>query len=189
MRSLTISLFVLATGCAKSYTVPVPVDGAAGPDRVEAFSTSEAPDSEVALKRDGKWLSEERFEEDYLDRVKDDDLDRVAREKRRKAEGKTLLYGSASLVVGGGALALLGATQPRICGPGMPGCGKAVLGIGTLAIVAGVGVYTIGCVVVEGSHCPVIGHPPLERREAETFVKRYNATVDHGSPADPPNSP
>jgi hypothetical protein len=166
--------------CAPSYTVPVPVDGAvhaADPKRVEAFSTSETPDSEVLLRRDGKPLDEATFEKDYLERVRDDDLERLAREKRRRTQGRVLLSGTASLVIGGGALTFLAATQTPLCEPNSSNCGKAILGAGILALVAGVGVFTIGCIAIAGPDCGIIGHPPLERREAETIVKRYNETV------------
>jgi hypothetical protein len=186
MRFIALSVVLFAAGCAPAYTVPVPVDGD-DRNRVSAFSTSEDPASNVSLQRDGKPLDEGTFEKEYLERVGDDDLERIAREKRRRAQGRTILIGSSLLVLGGGGLALVAVTQPRLCGHDasgntQPGCGKAVLGVATLALLVGVGVYAIGCVAASGPDCAAIGHPPLERHEAETFVKRYNATVDGGAP-------
>jgi hypothetical protein len=158
----------------------------------------------VVLLRGGREaISEQAFRESYRKVTGSGDLDADARRRAVRKNPLALGMGIGALVVGAGGLTAVALAQPDIChdsqGKELPGCGKAALGLGVLALIAGVGVYTVGCEVVKGADCIVdgnfgVGGAGLRADAAEYYVARYNAALasslrDGAAPTAPTEGP
>ena len=179
-------------------TAPAPV-AAGAPKSVTVAPDAKDPTQYVLRDGDNHVLSERDFRRMYRELTGLTDLDEDA---RRRAERKTPVVigiGLGTAAVGGGALALIAATHTPICrhdakGNSEPGCGKAALGVVTLAIIGAAGVFMVGCGVAKGADCILdgnvgVGGTELTRQGAEYYVGRYNDALEHPERTSVPPEP
>jgi hypothetical protein len=214
--TLIVVIMSCVAGCAPRMPAPAnepkpwdaastaPPPAAAGaPSPVAVEPNAKDPTQYVLRDGDKHVLSERDFRRMYREATGLTDLDEDA---RRRAERKTPVVigvGLGATAVGGGGLALIAATNAPICrhdakGNTEPGCGKAALGVATLAIIGAAGVYMIGCGIAKGADCILdgnvgVGGTELTRQGAEYYVGRYNEALErpeHTSvPLDPEPEP
>jgi hypothetical protein len=136
---------------------------------------------EYVLTRNGQPLSELEFRRAYRELTKLDDLEANTRRRATAKNPLVLAAAGGEALVGVGSVTALAIAQPPLCnGATTPGCGKAVLGVGVLALIGGAGLYLLGCEAVKGVDCILdgtVGIGELSQVDAEDFVARYDAAL------------
>jgi hypothetical protein len=116
------------------------------------------------------------FRKAYRQLVHTSELDVIARQRAKRANPKTLAIASGMTILGVGSLVVLGLPQSG-CSNNAASCGKGAV---SAALIAGAGLYTLGCEAVKGVNCLLdgwLGGQWLNRQEMESSVAEYNRAL------------
>ncbi len=147
----------------------------------------------------GCRLHERVFRRVYREMTGVNDVDDDAHRRAREKNWMLLSFGGGLTLVGGGGATAFAFAQPKNCeeNRGSGRCGEGAVGIAFMALVGGVGLYTLGCGLFKGADCIYdgnvgLGPAELQLDDAKRFVTRYNAALllrlTHAGPLPTPAS-
>lgn len=160
--------------------------------RVELRDTAA---SSYVLRRGDQNITETEFRKQYRELSRSDELDDNVRALAKAQNRKTVAIAAAMATGGVGSLTAISIFQPTICHKEPSGsfdaqCGKAAIGIASLALIGLAGLAVLGCEVFKGADCLLDdGRQMLSRSAAAYFVTKYNTALLaslRGSSTNPP---
>jgi len=151
-----------------------------------ALRVPDAHPSDFVLEQDARPLTEAEFRKLYRETVHSNELDAIVEKRAAKRVLMVAATGTGLAVLGVGSVVL--AALPRTGCMQKPTCPK---GVGGALLLAGSGLYMVGCVAAKGARCLVDGDvvirgAGLSREEAEHYVARYDAALVPRHPATAP---